>query len=504
MNALRRRAVWSWNELAILAAAIVVCTVNLGSYRPLTTHEHLVAQTAREMLDSGDWLVPHYFGQPRLQKPPLAYWETAVSFALLGKSEGAARLPAAISGILLVAIVFFLAGQFYARRTARMAAWATLTSVYFVLQFRLAEVDATLAMLVATALYFLSAPPGYSARLRPYGFWIALGLTVLAKGPVGLLMIGSIVAVLLLDRRWRPRLQQLVHCRALIAFSILSLSWPLAIVATVPGSAALWWQETLGRVAADPHGSQRMVGYYLIAALWLTLPWTPLVVAGIVTSIRRGLSGHWRPSDSLLLAWFLMPVVVLSFSAGKQEHYLIPALVPCSLWAGRQLALLTRKSWSWRFALAGRDAVRAMIGIAFAVIVMTVAIVLPQVDSRRETAVWVATASKQTAKAGVDPEQPPRVLLGHSVQWLGFYAEGEWKRLDSIEAFLDMPSHQSVLVITSRHVLEDIRNHRTVEELSSAPADPKSVGRGRDQTVVLARIETTPRGLSNKPASGFR
>ncbi len=54
----------------------------------------------REMLESGDWAVPRYNGELRLQKPLLPYWLTATSYRLAGVSEAATRLPSVLFGLL--------------------------------------------------------------------------------------------------------------------------------------------------------------------------------------------------------------------------------------------------------------------------------------------------------------------------------------------------------------------------------------------------------------------
>ncbi len=79
---------------------------NLGQYETLTSHESYVAVPAREMLHTGNWIVPEFGKLPRLQKPPLAYWATSFSYWLFSDiSEWTTRFPSAVSGILLVGLM---------------------------------------------------------------------------------------------------------------------------------------------------------------------------------------------------------------------------------------------------------------------------------------------------------------------------------------------------------------------------------------------------------------
>src|SRR3990172_6538146 len=78
-----RRLRWTaWAALVLFSGALLL--TNLGNVRFLTRHEIFVAETAREMLLTGDWILPRFGMSPRLVKPPLAYWLTAVFAAPAG------------------------------------------------------------------------------------------------------------------------------------------------------------------------------------------------------------------------------------------------------------------------------------------------------------------------------------------------------------------------------------------------------------------------------------
>ena len=76
----------------------------LGHVPVTRSQEARVLETAREMLDAPrhGWVVPQLNGRPRMQKPPLAYWLTALSFKALGVGEAAGRLPAALALLSLI------------------------------------------------------------------------------------------------------------------------------------------------------------------------------------------------------------------------------------------------------------------------------------------------------------------------------------------------------------------------------------------------------------------
>src|SRR6266436_6428182 len=69
------------------------------------------AQIARNMLQSGDWVTARLDGIAYLEKSPLNYWMIATSFAIFGPYDWAARIPLALSAVLLCWV------------TARFAVW---------------------------------------------------------------------------------------------------------------------------------------------------------------------------------------------------------------------------------------------------------------------------------------------------------------------------------------------------------------------------------------------
>ena len=91
-----------------LLVLLCVLTFFVGLGRPAITDsdEAFYAQAAREMVEGGDWLTPHYNGQYRFEKPVLYYWLAAVGYLVTGVGELAARLPSALAGLVLVLTTF--------------------------------------------------------------------------------------------------------------------------------------------------------------------------------------------------------------------------------------------------------------------------------------------------------------------------------------------------------------------------------------------------------------
>lgn len=484
-----RKHRWVWRWLLLAAVCVVLGLSNLGGYRPLTTHEVLVAQTAREMLANKQWILPSYFGETRLRKPPLAYWLCILTYVLTGEvSEFSARLPSVLSGMLLVAAGTLLTRSWFGRSTAWLTGFVLATSVFFIQQARLAEADITLAAMIAVALaaYGLTVSGKVSPASASIAFWSALGLSVLAKGPVGLAMVavtvlGHCVLLKIIGRRHSRQqtgrvpssvsqfaarsLPLLFSGVGLAIFVVLCVSWPLAVVWLEPGAATIWYRETIGRFLEDPNGVQRHPFYYPLAALWLTLPWTGF---WLVEMWRWRKSRYWEPKRVLLVCWFVLPMALLSCSSGKQEHYLIPALVPCAIASALTIRRLVSGSRHPRrgtlLASAG--------GLIVLCILLLQWTVLPRLHGRREAVDWLGQQSQSLTQWAHSSSTPAdRVIaLGHSVHWLVFYFPAPMQRMDSLEEFLATVDSPQVWVLLPQVVLPQLQPHGHFLEVRQCPS----------------------------------
>ncbi len=127
--------------VCLFGAALLLPALG-GDLRVLTLHEVFAAQTAREMLQRGDWIIPHFAGVPRLNKPAGMYWLIAGCMAIFNsQAEWVARLPAALSGIALAVIIARLTARWFGDFAGLIAGLMQASIGYVLLQARLAEAD---------------------------------------------------------------------------------------------------------------------------------------------------------------------------------------------------------------------------------------------------------------------------------------------------------------------------------------------------------------------------
>jgi 4-amino-4-deoxy-L-arabinose transferase-like glycosyltransferase len=180
----------SW--ILYLIVALVAGTIYLGCIVSppslMDDSDAVVAQAARNMLTSGDWVTPRLDGVAFLEKPAMFYWPIAVSFKIFGIHDWAARIPFALSAIGLACLTTALGIWAFGRKAGFYAGLCTATCVGLFLFTRIVIPDVTLTLTIALAMWaFLRALDEEEPHPRFWAFVLAasLGTGVLLKSLVG-------------------------------------------------------------------------------------------------------------------------------------------------------------------------------------------------------------------------------------------------------------------------------------------------------------------------------
>ncbi len=304
-------------------------------WRPsLDGHEVLVAQTAREMVRNGDFLHPTFAGQPRWQKPPLGYWQVVgISWVVGEISPFVARLPSMIATIIMTTLVVLLTSRFASPSTARAAGMAHAILPWTLAFGTSAIVDMTLSLLVALCIVVATSQT-IPTRDRIIVAWSLVGVCILAKGPIGpAVILGALITHWSTAARF-PFERRSVHWHVVGLFFALVIAgaWPTLVLMESPAIARVWWEQSIGRFAEHWGEQTRPWYYYLYQVPALVGPAFILTIVGIFQLPNR-----------LLLGWFGFTLLLLSLSEGKRDHYILPALLPCSVWAGLGWEYLTQR-----------------------------------------------------------------------------------------------------------------------------------------------------------------
>ena len=192
--------------LLTIVAAVGVYLVGNGSVALWDRDEPRYAQASRQMVQSGDWVVPRYLGELRTKKPPLIYWCQAAAMNVLGDNEFAARLPSVIAAALVLGILALAIARFIGPRRALWTVLVLATSLMMILTAKVCLTDAVLLLWIVIGQLCLYAI--YRNRASwpvVVAFWLAVGLGALTKGTNLAIHFAMLIALAGFDvgRDWR-------------------------------------------------------------------------------------------------------------------------------------------------------------------------------------------------------------------------------------------------------------------------------------------------------------
>ncbi|MCU6433230.1 glycosyltransferase family 39 protein [Undibacterium sp. Jales W-56] len=325
--------------------ALIFVGAGLGSYAILDNNEGLYAEISREMLQSGDWrqwIIPHLNGLVYMEKPPLLYWLTALSFAVFGESEWAARLVPALSSLSCVGLILWFGGQLQRTQTARLAALMFVSGLGVTAMSRTLMFDMLLTCLLTASLmwaYFFVTLKERRALCYSYAF---LALAVLAKGFVAGVLFCAVTGCFVMTqsssvRKLLANVSQFFDKKAIGVFLLIALPWH--VVASLIEPIFAWFYfinehvlRFLGK--REPHDYYAGAWWYYLPRMVIYLfPWS-FLLAGIFFAKR--VNQIHKPLQWFLSFAWIMPVLFFSNSSAKANYYLV-AVMPL---ASFQLAIL--------------------------------------------------------------------------------------------------------------------------------------------------------------------
>lgn len=327
----------SWLLLLVVAACLFF--IGLGRLPLLEPDEGRNAEVAREMLQTHDWITPHYDGLPYLDKPALFFWMVAGSFRCLGVSEGTARMPSALLALATVLLAAMMGKKMFGERAGLRAGIILATSPLVFAFARLVIFDMPLTLMVSIALFFF----WLGSRQDDRRLWIdvvafaAMGIATLTKGPVGFLLPLIVLAVYhALSRQFR-KLRRVHWAAGWGVFLAIVLPWFIEVCLRNPGFARYaLWQESLVRFTTGGHLHRSQGPFYYIPVYFGGFfPWSLFLLLIVANRLKkwRALGEEAHRPELFLLSWAAVVFVFFTISHSKLPGYFLPALVPLSLLA---------------------------------------------------------------------------------------------------------------------------------------------------------------------------
>ena len=394
---------WRQQIFLALVSGLVFFT-NLGAYALFDEDEPKNAVCGAEMFERGDWIVPTFNAELRTDKPILIYWWMHLSFRLFGVSEFSARLGSALLAAGTVFLTYHLGRMLYSSTIGCLAATILATCLMFCAVGRAVTPDATLifCLMLAFTTYVwavarrrgghFSGPSEETItpfhELLPASAWtcipmyVAMGLAILAKGPIGVLLPCTIIGLLMLvtlrrselaegqlvaptgswwrrpvvaavqimrpTRIWRAGIAMRLILGAVIVLAV-ALPWYVVVGFKTDGAwlRGFLGDHNLGRFLESKENHSGPIFYYAVVILMGTFPWSvflPLAVWQLRSRLIKGAA--WSDSDRFLACWTGVWFVFFSLARTKLPNYVLPMYPALAL-------IIARFLYDWKRSAPG-------------------------------------------------------------------------------------------------------------------------------------------------------
>jgi 4-amino-4-deoxy-L-arabinose transferase-like glycosyltransferase len=394
------------------------------------------AEASREMMERGNYIVPYFNNQLRLDKPPLTYWAQVASYQIFGENDFAARFPSAIAAAL-TAILLFVWGR--GMEGEKLGWWAAIIftlSLQTFVHAKAAVADMWLVLFVTIAHWagyeLLKRPTPNSEELDQTSnikgqtsilwwiFYLSLALGFLAKGPIAWTPLLTVAVVIMYTRYWQLA-ARMKFVRGILLVLVVVALWGIPALIQTHGEflSVGIGRHVIGRSFAtmEGHGASSLGMYALLLPFYFVtvfvsfFPWSiklPWLIRKLWRGRTTGINDPgYRASliDSYLLTGIAIIFVIFTLVSTKLPHYTLPAFP--------LLALLLARHWQPVVAETIRFSF-ASIAITAACVWIGIALIVPPIVARFSPAyqlLQVSRASLQPAMqfAAVEFQEPTLV-----------------------------------------------------------------------------------------------
>lgn len=367
-------------DVIFLIVLFAVIYLALTALRPLANpDEGRYTAIPREMLASGEWILPHLNGFLYFYKPPLVYWMEAGAIALFGDNLVGLRLVPAFFGILGIVATYLFARRIYGRMTGLLSAIVLGSCLVYAMLSQIILLDMGVAAFICAGLFafFAALLEERSKAKRDWLFCAGMALTALAlmcKGLIAIVIPGGILFfwILLLNQWYRLKGQAWIA--GIITFLVIALPWHIAAWR----SSEHWFDfyvihEHFLRYTSDV--SSRSEPFWFFFALFPVglVPWVLFLPQAWADALR----GAWRNRKErsvewAMTIWIVFVLVFFSISKSKLIPYVLPIYPALAILVGRYLTLALRED---RIGLRRGIWMYAGLGVGVAIAMPIVALV---------------------------------------------------------------------------------------------------------------------------------
>lgn len=325
------------NLLIVAVAAVFIILFGIGGTPLLDPDEPVYAETAREMLQTGDFLSPRIFGDFWYDKPPMYYWLVAMAQFVFGDNEFAARFPAAIMACGTSVMLYVAGTKLFNERAGFWSALILSSCVQFFYLGKAAVTDTTLLFFMTGALFSF-------IHKRYWLMYVCMALATVTKGPIGIVFPGAIIFLYLLFMGQLREILRMHVIRGLLLYFVIAAPWYYAMY-TVHGMEFIntfLGFHNITRFTTAEHANRVTFWYYIPVIILGLFPWTGMLLQAIKASIQDSRIDDMR-NLMFLHIWWLFVLLFFTICKTKLVSYILPMFPALALIIGWNISRMLAK-----------------------------------------------------------------------------------------------------------------------------------------------------------------
>lgn len=291
----------------------ILISITLNNTKPYKGDESFYITSTINMIQTDNYLIPHYFGSPRFQKPPLTYWVVLLGYKLFGIHLWSGRLFFLIIAVLTLGVIYKFSLLIKDDPNFAFLNIILLSSATMFMEFtRHAMTDLLFTFFITATLYFFFKSLQYPDKLKKNYFFafLSMGLAFATKGFLAIIPFFAMVLYLAFNRREQQKkyLINLFHPINLVIFSVLSFSWYLYAYVTHTQALMHQYQSESSHVSISIISIFENVLFYILV---LIRYYIPVTVVAIYFYIKNKI--HLPKRFSLIISYMFMVMFIFSF-----------------------------------------------------------------------------------------------------------------------------------------------------------------------------------------------
>lgn len=332
------------------------------------------ALTAKEMLLNGSYISPMIFGHTWYDKPPLTYWFLMLSFKIFGFNDFAARLPAALTATTSIVAMYASVIRLFKNRKLALyttAIMATTFEFWYISRAVITDGYLFLGSLGVFVFSYLALAENRKKYIRLA--YVAAGIAVLAKGPVGIVLPGFILILYMLCRRRKSDLGIVFDPLGILLFFVVASPWYIAMADLHGKDFILGFLglHNVARATVSEHPTVNVWYYYLLLTPLALMPWLGLTIYEIKHNIKN------NSFKQFSLIWTATIFIFYTLVATKYITYTFIGFIPLFIINAQGLMRLMESTRSKLF----KYVTTVLPIIIFLIILGTLAVINPYIDN---------------------------------------------------------------------------------------------------------------------------